>query len=309
MTTADDSSKPTDSFTPKPMEGSPEQKPRKPVSPHGAAWSNLDFMGSPEARTLRILAEYLEPEKRFRDQDIKDTIVFFGSARILSREQAEAAMQAARAGLDTNEDEETQAERMERAELALSMSRYYEDTRELARRLTLWSKSLASHGKGRRFVVCSGGGPGIMEAANRGASEAKGMNIGLNIELPFEQKPNPFITHSLNLDFHYFFMRKFWFAYLAKAMIAMPGGFGTFDELTEILTLIQTLKIKKKMPIVLFGTEFWREVINFNALVKYGTIARRDLDLMYRTDSVDDAYEHVTSELTRLYLDDTAATM
>jgi hypothetical protein len=307
-----DDSKPTGlggSFTSKPMEGAPGQKPRQPAGPNGPAYTNLDFMNGPEARTLRILAEYLEPEKRFRDQDIKDTIVFFGSARILSREQAEAAMKAARAGLDSQDDAETQAERMERAELALTMSRYYEDTRELAKRLTLWSKSLAPSGKGRRFVVCSGGGPGIMEAANRGASEVKGMNIGLNIELPFEQKPNPFITHSLNIDFHYFFMRKFWFAYLAKAMIAMPGGFGTFDELTEILTLIQTLKIKKKMPIVLFGTQFWREVIDFNALVKYGTISRRDLDLMYRTDSVEDAYEHVTTELTRLYLDDTAATM
>ncbi|MFN4284279.1 MAG: LOG family protein [Alphaproteobacteria bacterium] len=298
-----------DSFTPKPLEGAPEQKPRKPVGPNGPAWSDPDFMGSQEARTLRILAEYLEPEKRFRDQDIKDTIVFFGSARILSHEQAEAAMAAARDDLDAGEDAETQAERLERAELALTMSRYYEDTRELSRRLTLWSKSLHPKGKGRRFVVCSGGGPGIMEAANRGASEAKGMNIGLNIQLPFEQKPNPFITHSLNIDFHYFFMRKFWFAYLAKAMICMPGGFGTFDELTEVLTLIQTLKIKKKMPIVLFGTEFWRDVVDFNALVKYGTISRRDLDLMFRTDSVDEAYEHVTAELTRLYIEDTAATM
>ena len=305
----EDTDKPADSFTPKPMEGASDQKPRKSASPSGPAYNNPEFMGSQEARTLRILAEYLEPEKRFRDQDIKDTVVFFGSARILSREHAEAALAAARAGLDSREDAETQAERMERAELAMAMSRYYEDTRELARRMTVWSKSLALKGKGRRFVVCSGGGPGIMEAANRGASDAKGMNIGLNIQLPFEQHANPFITHSLNVDFHYFFMRKFWFAYLAKAMIAMPGGFGTFDELTEILTLIQTLKIKKKMPIVLFGTEFWRDVIDFNALVKYGTISRRDLDLFYRTDSVDDAYEHLTTELTRLYLDDTTATM
>jgi len=308
MTASDDDSN-NGLFTPQPMEGSPEQQPRKPASPYGPAYANLDFMESREARTLRILAEYLEPEKRFRDQDVKDTIVFFGSARILSREQAEAAMTAARDGLDIQEDAETQAERMERAELALAMSRYYEDTRELAHRMTVWSKSLQSKGKGRRFVVCSGGGPGIMEAANRGASEAKGMNIGLNIELPYEQKPNPFITHNLNVDFHYFFMRKFWFAYLAKAMIAMPGGFGTFDELTEVLTLIQTLKIKKKMPIVLFGTAFWRDVIDFNALVKYGTISRSDLDLFYRTDSVEEAYEHLTTELTRLYLDDTTATM
>jgi uncharacterized protein (TIGR00730 family) len=249
------------------------------------AFLNEDFLSSRPARTLRILSEYIEPEQRFKEYDVRDTIVFFGSARIHSREAAEKNLAAAR---EKGED-------VEGAEHRLLMSRYYEETRELAKRLTLWSKNL--HAPGRRFVICSGGGPGIMEAANRGASEARGINIGLNIQLPFEQHPNPFITHALNFEFHYFFMRKFWFAYLAKAMVCMPGGFGTLDELTEILTLAQTLKVKRKLPIVLYGTEFWREVINLNALVKYGTIAREDLDRLFRTDSIDEAFAFLTHEL------------
>ena len=249
------------------------------------AFLNHEFLSSRPARTLRILAEYMEPEQRFKEYDVRDTVVFFGSARILSREAAENALQAAQASGND----------VEGAELKLKMSRYYEDTRELAKRMTLWSKNL--HAPGRRFVVCSGGGPGIMEAANRGASEARGINIGLNIQLPFEQKPNPYITHALNFDFHYFFMRKFWFAYLAKAMVCMPGGFGTLDELMEILTLAQTLKVKRRLPIVLYGSEFWREVIDLNALVKYGTIAREDLDRLFRTDSIDEAFAYLTHEL------------
>ena len=243
-------------------------------------------MESPDARVLRIMAEYLEPEKRFADLEIKDTIVFFGSARTLSRETAEAELAAAEKGKGD----------VEEARSRLEMSRYYEDTRELAKRLTLWSKGLTD--TGRRFVVCSGGGPGIMEAANRGASEAKGVNIGLKIYIPFEQTPNPYITRRLTFEFHYFFMRKFWFAYFAKAMIVMPGGFGTIDELMEILTLMQTLKIKKHLPIVLFGTEFWDEVLNLDAMVKYGTIDRDDLARVFRTDSVDEAFDFVTRELT-----------
>ena len=255
------------------------------------AFLNHEFLSSRPARTLRILAEYMEPEQRFKEYDVRDTVVFFGSARILSREAAEKVLQAAQASGND----------VESAELKLKMSRYYEDTRELAKRMTLWSKNL--HAPGRRFVVCSGGGPGIMEAANRGASEARGINVGLNIQLPFEQKPNPYITHALNFDFHYFFMRKFWFAYLAKAMVCMPGGFGTLDELMEILTLAQTLKVKKKLPIVLFGSEFWRDVIDLNALVKYGTNAREDLDRLFRTDSVDEAFAFLTREL-MLLIDD-----
>ena len=267
----------------------------------GPAYLNPVFLKDPEARVLRILAEYMEPAKRFNKLQVKDTIVFFGSARIVSREEAENDLARLNGGKDVDGDA------VEKAERRLSMSRYYEDTRELARRLTVWSEGLPK--EGRRFVVCSGGGPGIMEAANRGADEAGGKSIGLNIEIPFEQKPNPHITPDLNFDFHYFFMRKFWFAYLAKAMICMPGGFGTLDELMEVLTLMQTLKIKKAMPIVLFGTEFWRDVINFNALVKYGTISRQDLDLVFRTDSIDEAFDHVTHELTERYLHDDEATM
>ena len=187
------------------------------------------------------------------------------------------------------------------------MSRYYEDSRALARRLTEWSKGLK--GSDRRFVVCTGGGPGIMEAGNRGASEARGMNVGLAISLPINEFANSYITKELAFEFHYFFMRKFWFTYLAKAIVVMPGGFGTLDELFEVLTLIQTLKIKKRMPIVLFGTSFWDEVIGFEALVKYGTIDREDLDLFFRTDSVDDAFDFITRELTEHALTSPGATL
>ncbi len=260
----------------------------QPVEAH----RSKTFMESRDARALRILAEYLEPEKRFEDLEVKDTIVFFGSARTLSRETAEAVLAAAKKGKDG----------IKQAESQLAMSRYYEDTRELAHRLTLWSKGLTD--TGRRFVVCSGGGPGIMEAANRGASEAKGVNIGLKIYIPFEQTPNPYITRRLTFEFHYFFMRKFWFAYFAKAMIVMPGGFGTIDELMEILTLMQTLKIKKHLPIVLFGSEFWDAVLDLEAMVSYGTIDRNDLALLFRTDSVDEAFDFVTRELTEHALAD-----
>jgi uncharacterized protein (TIGR00730 family) len=251
------------------------------------AYENPAFLGSPDARVLRILSEYLEPHARFRELAVRDTIVVFGSARILSREKAEELLAVARAG---NAD-------VALAERALHMSRYYEATRELSARLTRWSKSL--HGGERRFVICSGGGPGIMEAANRGASEAKGVNIGLNISLPFEQEENPWITRRLAFEFHYFFMRKYWFAYLAKAIVVMPGGFGTLDEFMEIVTLVQTFKIKKKLPIVLFGTEFWSEVLNFDTLVRWGTVSPEDLDLFFRTDSVDEAFAFLVRELER----------
>lgn len=249
------------------------------------AYENQAFLGSPDARVLRILSEYLEPHARFRELAVRDTIVVFGSARILSREKAETLLAEARA----NGGDVAAAER------ALHMSRYYEAARELSARLTTWSKSL--QGSERRFVICSGGGPGIMEAANRGASEAKGVNIGLNISLPFEQEENPWITRRLGFEFHYFFMRKYWFAYLAKAIVVMPGGFGTLDEFMEIVTLVQTLKIKKKLPIVLFGTEFWSEVLNFEPLIRWGTISPGDLDLFLRTDSIDEAFDFLTREL------------
>lgn len=255
------------------------------------AYKNAGFLGSPQARPLRILAEYLEPQRRFEEMSIKDTIVIFGSARIKSREEAEALLEKTRAeGGD-----------VAKAERDLEMSKYYEATRELSHKLTDWSKGL--EGTDRRFVVCSGGGPGIMEAANRGASEAKGENIGLGISLPFEQTDNPYITRRLSFEFHYFFMRKFWFSYMAKAFVVMPGGFGTLDELFELLTLVQTFKIKKKIAVVLFGTEFWNKVFDFQPMVDFGTISEGDLDLFFKTDSVEDAYEHVTSFLSEHCLD------
>ena len=250
------------------------------------AYKNEHFLNSPDARALRILAEYIEPETRFKEFHVKDTIVFFGSARFVSEEEALELVEKAKAG-----DGDLKA-----AEIKLRMSRYYEDTRRLAARLTEWSKSL--QGTERRFVVCSGGGPGIMEAANQGASEAKGENVGLNISLPFEQNDNPYITRRLTFEFHYFFMRKFWFSYLAKAIVVMPGGFGTLDEFMEVVTLVQTLKIKKRLPIVLFGTDYWDSILNLEPMVEYGTISPEDLDLFFRTDSVDEAYDYLVEQLT-----------
>ena len=255
------------------------------------AYKNETFLNSPDARELRILSEYIEPNTRFKEFHLKDTIVFFGSARFVSKEQAEELVRKAEAG-DGD---------MVEAQRKLRMSRFYEDTRRLAGRLTEWSKSL--EGTQRRFVICSGGGPGIMEAANRGASEARGENVGLNISLPFEQNDNPYITRRLTFEFHYFFMRKFWFSYLAKAMVVMPGGFGTLDEFMEVVTLVQTLKIKKRLPIVLFGIDYWDSILNLEPMIEYGTISPGDLDLFFRTDSVDEAYEYLVSELTTHVLD------
>ncbi len=255
------------------------------------AYKNFDFLDSRDARPLRILAEYIEPETRFKNYHVKDTIVFFGSARILSGEAATAELEAAKAG---NGD-------LKKAETRFKMSRYYEDARKLAGLLTNWSKNL--QGSDRRFVICTGGGPGIMEAANRGASEAKGLNIGLTISIPIAEFMNPYVTRELGFEFHYFFMRKFWFAYLAKAVVAMPGGFGTLDELFEFLTLIQTLKMKKRLPIVLFGTEFWNEVLNFKTLEHYELISPENVELLFHTDSVDEAFEFITRELTEYGLE------
>lgn len=249
------------------------------------AYENLDFLKSRNARSLRILSEYLEPLSRFEHYEIDDTIVFMGSARLKPADDAAAMVKAAEAGEGD----------LETARQAERMSVYYEAARELAFKLTGWSKALEEGH--RRFVICTGGGPGIMEAANRGASEAKGTNIGLTISIPAEEFDNPHISRELNLVFHYFFMRKFWFTYPAKAVILFPGGFGTLDELFEILTLIQTQKIKKRVPIVLFGHAFWDRVIDMDTLVEFGTISPEDLNLFYRTDSVDDAYDYITREL------------
>jgi hypothetical protein len=254
---------------------------RNPVK----AYRNQAFLNSKDARALRILSEYLEPRSRFERHHVDDTVVFMGSARLKPREEAEAALRKAEEGSGD----------IGKARTALAMSRYYEAARELAFRLTQWSKGLDPNE--RRFVVCTGGGPGVMEAANRGAAEARGMNVGLTISIPVEEFDNPYVTRELAFHFHYFFMRKFWFAYLAKAVIVFPGGFGTLDELFELLTLVQTRKMRKPLPIVVFGTEYWRKVIDFEALVQHGTINAEDLALMHRTDSVDDAYEWIVSQL------------
>lgn len=251
------------------------------------AYLNQAFLHSPGARALRILAEYLEPRGRFARFNVEDTIVFMGSARTLSRAQAERELeQAERNGGD-----------VPCARRRLEMSAYYEAARELAARLTRWSQQLDE--QERRFVVCTGGGPGIMEAANRGAAEADGHNVGLTISIPEEEFDNQYVTPELSFHFHYFFMRKFWFAYLAKAVIVFPGGFGTLDELFELLTLLQTRKIRKHLPIVLFGRQYWREVINFAALAEAGNIDPEDIGLVHQTDDLDDAFEFVTEALSR----------
>jgi uncharacterized protein (TIGR00730 family) len=266
------------------------------------AYKNLEFLNSPDARTIRILAEFLEPMRRFKKEKIEDTIVFFGSARTKSLQDATSKMarleeRIAKDGAKVNS---ALQEELEFARNQVFLARYYEDAVELSRRLTEWSKGLNSV---HRFVVCSGGGPGMMEAANKGAFEAGGKSVGLSISLPMEESANPFITPELSLEFHYFFMRKFWFIYLAKALVIFPGGFGTLDELFETLTLIQTGKVLKKMPILIYGTEYWNRIINFANMAKYGVISKTDLDLIHFCDSVDDAFDYLKKELTRLYLD------
>jgi uncharacterized protein (TIGR00730 family) len=249
-------------------------------------------LNSRDARIIRILAEFIEPFRRFRDEKIKDTIVFLGSARIKPQKTARGSLRKLiRANVSSS--------KIKQAGIELEMSKYYEDTVELAYRLTEWSMKLKPQ---RRFVVCSGGGPGIMEAANLGASRAKGLSIGLNISLPFEQYPNKHTSKELNFEFHYFFMRKFWFAYLAKALVIMPGGFGTMDEFFEILTLVQTRKIKKKMPIVLYDANFWEEIINLKHLHRKGLVSRYDLGLFKMVNSVDEAFEYLKDELSRHYI-------
>jgi uncharacterized protein (TIGR00730 family) len=264
------------------------------------AYLDREFLESNEARPIRLLSEYLEPCQRFKEEKIQDTVVFFGSARVDSRERAERALNTLKARGLRSADAKHEVE-LQKSNKAVEWARYYEEARELARLLTAWSVSL--QGENHRFVVTSGGGPGIMEAANRGAREAGGKTIGLNIRLPFEQDANPYITEGLHFEFHYFFMRKFWFAYLAKALVIFPGGFGTCDELFEILTLVQTRKLRKELPVVLFGTDYWDELINFDALVRHGTINAEDLGLFHRTNSVDDAFDFVTRALAEFSLD------
>jgi uncharacterized protein (TIGR00730 family) len=271
-----------------------ETKGRAPL-----AYENRNFLESPNARILRVLAEYLEPLARFRRERIQDTVVFFGSARFSSRSAAESNLaQGQKPGARAPSPNEQ--EQLRQARAAVDMARYYEEARRLARMLTKWSLTIPA--TRRRFVVTTGGGPGIMEAANRGAREAGGKTIGLNIALPSEQMPNRYISPELNFEFHYFFMRKLWFAYLAKALIVFPGGFGTCDELFEILTLAQTDKLAKKILVVMYGSEYWSRVLNFQAMVEAGTISPQDLRLFKAVDSPEEAFNFLRAGLTKYHL-------
>jgi hypothetical protein len=269
------------------------------MHPQPLAYQNQEFLEAEEARPLRILAEYLEPMRRFREQNIQDTVVFFGSARIHSREHAQQAFERLQRRFGTHRDA-AENEHLTRGRKAVEWSQYYEDARQLARMLAEWSLTLES--QHHRFVVTSGGGPGIMEAANRGAHEAGGKTIGLNIRLPFEQGANRFITEGLHFEFHYFFMRKFWFAYLAKALVIFPGGFGTLDEMFEILTLMQTEKLEKQIQIILYGTEYWDPILTLEPMAEWGAISPGDMHLIQRADAPDHAFELLKQHLTTHHL-------
>ncbi len=263
----------------------------KPVK----AYKNLEFLNSPEARLIRILSEYLEPKRRFKQHKVKDTIVFFGSSRIVSEAEAKEHFDNTKNIYDANPSPEN-TRKYKIAQKQLKMSRYYEDARTLARLITQWSMGLGNNH--RRYLIVSGGGPGIMEAANRGALEVEGgKTIGMNISIPTEQDSNSYITDELNFEFHYFFMRKFWFIYLAKALVVFPGGFGTMDELLEVLTLIQTKKVQKKMPIVIYGEEYWKKIVNFDAMVENLVIDENDLKLIHFSSTPQEAFEFLSKSL------------
>src|SRR5579871_500368 len=280
------------------MPDNPKQLPQNYRSP--LAYENKKFLNSPDGRILRILAEYQEPLARFRREQIQDTVVFFGSARFQGEKDAAQAL----ADLEKHRDSAAPTAQLEqdlkRARASVDMARYYEDARKLAHMLTKWSVTIPA--RRHRFVVTTGGGPGIMEAANRGALEAGGRSIGLNIQLPFEQHPNQYITPSLSFQFHYFFMRKFWFAYLAKGLVIFPGGFGTMDELFEILTLAQTEKLAKKILVIIYGSEYWNKIMNFQAFVDAGAVSPQDLDLIKIVDNPEEAFEFLRVGLTQYHL-------
>lgn len=264
-------------------------------------YKNQEFLNSPEARHIRILCELTAPKQRFEDQEIENTIVFFGSARSVSMEQAQKNLDEINKEIgDAKNPSAVLKEKLKKANMGIKLAKYYEDSVSLAKKLTDWSMTIPQ--KEDQFYVCSGGGPGMMEASNKGALDANGKSIGLNISLPFEQAPNPYQTKNLSFIFHYFFIRKFWFAYLAKALVVFPGGFGTMDELFEMLTLIQTEKIQKTVPIVLFGKEYWEGLFNFDQMVKWGVIEEKDLDLFMLFDDVDEAFCYLRDVLTEVYL-------
>jgi uncharacterized protein (TIGR00730 family) len=286
-----------------------------PLEKAPLAYENHEFLNSPDGRPLRIVAEYAEPMARFRRERIQDTVVFFGSARFraldVANKELELLANTGSTELAPHEEQPASAEevasgntsalKLQLAKAAVEMAAYYEDARALAGMLTKWAQTLP--GRRHRFVVTSGGGPGIMEAANRGAYEAGGKTIGLNIKLPFEQYPNPYITPELNFDFHYFFMRKYWFAYLSKALVVFPGGFGTLDEMFEVLTLAQTHKLAKKITVVIYGSEYWKSVINLDVLAAKGAIARADLELFRFADTPEDAFAILKQGLTENHLE------
>ena len=262
------------------------------------AYLDPAFLESERARPIRILAEYLDPISRFKAQDIQDTVVFFGSARIHSRERAQQALDELMKAVGLAEAEPDP--RLIRGRKALEWSRYYEEARELAAMLTTWSMALDS--EHHRFVVTSGGGPGIMEAANRGATEAGGKSIGLNIKLPYEQGANRYITPGLQFEFHYFFMRKFWLSYLAKSLVVFPGGYGTLDEMFEILTLMQTEKLEKQIQIILYGTDYWDQILNLQPMADWGAIGEGDMDLLQRANTPQEAFGLLTAHLTEHHI-------
>ncbi len=296
----------------------PRQDP-EPLYPAPLAYHNEDFLNSPDGRVFRILAEYQEPMTRFRRERVQDTVVFFGSARFRALDVASHELELLENTGSANpappseqpaskqevERGEASAQQLKLAEAAVEMAQYYEDARELAGLISKWAMTLP--GRRHRFVVTSGGGPGIMEAANRGAYEAGAKTVGLNIKLPFEQMPNPYITPDLNFEFHYFFMRKFWFAYLAKALVVFPGGFGTLDEMFELLTLAQTQKLAKKITVLIYGSDYWKSVINLDILAEKGAIARKDLELFQFADSPQEAFEKLKTALTEDLLQQQAA--
>jgi uncharacterized protein (TIGR00730 family) len=306
----------------------PKPTPDEEALPHEAlasaalAYENPEFLNSADGRLVRILSEYLEPTARFRRERIQDTVVFFGSARFIGLDAANAELRLLE---NTGSEELAPADEQpasviaslnatgeaptpvasdlqrSRALAAVEMARYYEDARELGGMVAKWANSLP--GRRHRFVVTSGGGPGIMEAANRGAFEAGCKTIGLNIKLPFEQRPNPWITPELNFEFHYFFMRKYWFAYLAKALVVFPGGFGTLDEMFELLTLAQTKKLAKQITVVIYGSDYWKTIINLEAMAEKGAISVKDLDLFQFADTPQQAFEIIKNGLTKYHLD------